>query len=396
MKTIQRRIAYDILRVFLVALIALTVLVMFIGVAREALEQGLGVAGVMQLIPYAAPNALSLAVPGTALFSVCCVYGRMSADNEFTALQSVGISPIPAMMPAIVISTLLSLATVVLINTAFTWGFHGIQRVVMSSVEHVAYGVLQRDRSFQHGSMSLTVRDVEGKTLMDPVIHLRRANNESVSINARTAVLSYNDANQALTLSVTDGEASVGGKASFQFPDTLVHTIPLSNKPAYDVLTANPSHMPMNDFPIASVKQASDIHRRESEIAVRTGFSVIGSRMDSICDDGAQIRLVSLTKSRKRLHRLDTEVHRRWASGFTCLALSMLGIPLAIRMKTSDTMTTFAVVFLPTLLIYYPVFALTLDMAKDGKIAAVGVWIANGVAMVIGFFLIRKTVYFPA
>ncbi|TWU47885.1 LptF/LptG family permease [Rubripirellula reticaptiva] len=396
MTTIQIRIGMDILKMFSVALVALTVLVMFIGVAREALEQGLGVAGVLQLIPYAAPNALAVAVPGTALFSVCCVYGRMSADNEFTAMQSVGISPIPAMLPAIVITTVLSLATVGLINTAFTWGFHGIQKVVMSSVERVAYGVLQRDRSFQHGSMSLNVRDVQGKTLVDPVINLRRANNESVSINARSATLSYDDDAEALTLSVTDGSASVGGKASFHFPDTLVHTIPLSNRPAYDVLTANPSHMPMSDFASATVKQKLDIHQRESEVAVRVGFSVLGSRCDTICDSAAQARLDAVARSHKRLRRIDTEVHRRWSSGFTCLAMALLGIPLAIRMKTADTMTTFGIVFLPTLLVYYPIFALCLDMAKEGKILSIGVWIANGLSVAIGVLLIRRTVYFPA
>ena len=56
-----------------------------------------------------------------------------------------------------------------------------------------------------------------------------------------------------------------------------------------------------------------------------------------------------LERSRKRLHRVETEMHRRWASGFTCLTLAMVGIPLAIRLKTSDTMTTFGIVFLPTL-----------------------------------------------
>ena len=98
--TIQRNIARDIVIMFAVSLCALTTLVMIIGVAREAMNQGLSLIGVIRLIPYAVPNALSIAVPGTALFSVCCVYGRMSADNEFTALQSVGISPVSAMLPA--------------------------------------------------------------------------------------------------------------------------------------------------------------------------------------------------------------------------------------------------------------------------------------------------------
>ena len=369
---------------------------MVIGVAREAMSQGLGVSAVLELLPYAAPNALSLAVPGTALLSVCCVYGRMSANNEFTALQSVGISPLPAIMPAIVITMVLSVATVGLINTAFTWGFHGVQHVIMSSVESIAYDVLERDRRFEHGALSLTVRDVEGRNLIGPNINIRRGGNETVSINAKNAVLTYSDKDESLTLRITEGTATVGDKASFQFPDTFVHTIPLQTSPPYDLLTANPSHMLMGDLPKATIKQTSDIHRREGEMAVHTAFSILTARPSQIFDSASKDRVASLATSHKRLHRLDTEMHRRWASGFTCFALAMVGIPLAMRLKTADTMTTFGIVFLPTLLTYYPIFALTLDMAKDGKIPAIGVWIANGIFIAISFVMMRKAIYSPA
>ncbi len=394
--TIQRRIARDIVVMFFVSLFVITVLVMFIGVARESLQQGLGVIGVLRMLPYALPNALSLAVPGTALFSVCSVYGRMSADNEFTAMQAVGISPLPAMWPAIIITTTLSIATVGLINVSFTWGFHGIQRVVISSIERMAYGVLERDHSFQRGQLSLMVRDVEGKTLIEPVINIRRGNSDPITINARTAVLTYDDATEGLELSATNGSVRVGDMASFHFTDTYVQTVPLNTGPAEDLLTAHPSHMPMRDLPKATVRQVADIHQRESEMAVRVGFSVLASRTEEIASAKTADRWAAIESSQKRLHRLDAEMHRRWASGFTCLAMSMIGIPLAIRLRTSDVMTTFGIVFLPTVVIYYPIFALTLDMAKDGRIPAQGVWIANALFISVSILLMRKVIYSPA
>ena len=71
----------------------------------------------------------------------------------------------------------------------------------------------------------------------------------------------------------------------------------------------------------------------------------------------------------------------------------MVGIPLAIHLKTGDVMTTFGIVFLPTLIIYYPIFALTLDMAKDGRLPPWAVWSANGVFLGIGAIMMRKTVH---
>ncbi|WDQ16469.1 LptF/LptG family permease [Rhodopirellula sp. P2] len=394
--TIQLRIACDIVVIFFTSLFVITSLVMCVGVMREAMNQGLGVAGVFRLLPYALPNALSLAVPGTALFSVCCVYGRMSADNEFTAMQSVGISMLPAMWPAIVITTLLSIATVTLINVAFTWGFHGVQNVVLSSVEKIAYGVLQREHQYAHDPFSLRVREVHGKDLIDPSITIRRGSGPAITINARTATLRYDAPTESIEMSVTDGHAEVEGQASFYFPDTFTHVIPLNATPKYDLLTAHPSHMPMSDLPLASRAQSHDIVRRENEMAVHTGFDLLASRTERSSSAEALSRTRDLVASRQRLHRLATEMHRRWASGFTCFAMSMIGIPFGIRMKASDTMTTFGIVFLPTVLIYYPIFAATLDMAKDGRLPPQGVWIANLIFVFVGVLMMRRLVYKPA
>lgn len=391
--TIQRRIARDIIVMFCTSLFVITFLVMCIGVLGEAMNQGLGFAGLFRLIPYALPNALSLAVPGTALFSVCSVYGRMSSDNEFTAMQAVGISIMPAVWPAIILTSLLSIATVTLINVAFTWGFHGIQKVVFSSVENIAYGVLRQEHRFQRDQFSLQVLDVDGKNLIEPSITITRTGTSPITINARNAVLRYDDLTESIEFSITNGRADVGEQASFTFPDTFTQRIPLNSAADYNLLTANPSHMPMRDLPSASMQQTDAIAKLEHEIAVSVGFNLLLSRPEETFGPTALARNKALNSNRDRLHRLGTEMHRRWASGFTCLAMSMLGIPLAIRMKASDSMTTFGVVFLPTVLIYYPIFALTLDLAKDGHLASAGVWIANLLFISVSIVLIRKLAY---
>ncbi|WP_372723042.1 hypothetical protein [Novipirellula sp.] len=40
-------------------------------------------------------------------------------------------------------------------------------------------------------------------------------------------------------------------------------------------------------------------------------------------------------------------------------------------------------------------FVLTLDMAKDGRIAACGVWIANAIFVLLSIVMMRKTIYSP-
>ena len=100
MKIITRYVLSELLQVFLVALSALTLFMLVIGLVKEAQQQGLGLMQILALIPYVLPEAMRFAVPGTMLFAVASVFGRMSASNEITALKAAGITPMAVIWPA--------------------------------------------------------------------------------------------------------------------------------------------------------------------------------------------------------------------------------------------------------------------------------------------------------
>src|SRR5690606_2705165 len=98
----------------------------------------------------------------------------------------------------------------------------------------------------------------------------------------------------------------------------------------------------------------------------------------------------ALEQGERRLTRLHTEPWRRWAEGFNCFFFVLVGAPLAMIAKTSDYWTTFGMCFLPTLLLYYPLFIFGLEQAKDGAIPPYGVWIGNVILGMIGMTLIAR------
>ena len=73
MKIITRYVLSEMLQVFLVALTALTLFMLVIGLTKEAQQQGLGLLQILALIPYVLPDAMRFAVPGTILFAVASV-----------------------------------------------------------------------------------------------------------------------------------------------------------------------------------------------------------------------------------------------------------------------------------------------------------------------------------
>src|ERR1051325_743670 len=168
MRLLTRYVLFEVLQVFLVTLGVLTVLMMMFGVIKEAVDQGLGLIHVAQLIPYVLPNALLFAVPGTILFAVANVYSRMSGSNEIVAIKALGISPVAVLSPILVLAVLLSFFTVWLNDVAVSWGYRGAQQVVLNAVEDIAYSMLAAKRSYSGRLFSINVKKVEGKKLVYP------------------------------------------------------------------------------------------------------------------------------------------------------------------------------------------------------------------------------------
>ena len=135
------------------------------------MRQNLSLGPIFRLIPYVLPNALSFAIPGTILLTVCIVYGRMSAANEITALKSAGISPWKISLPAG--PCFLSSACFRWGSTTwrFPWGYAGVQSVVIESIEEIAYKpVACAAKSLATAGSRLSSKRVEGRGSCQPVI----------------------------------------------------------------------------------------------------------------------------------------------------------------------------------------------------------------------------------
>lgn len=389
---LTRTILFEILRIFLVALFVLTTLILLIAVGRELIRKGLGPMAVLQLLPFAIPISLQHAVPATALFSVCCVYGRMAADGEISTVKASGISPLRLLQPAIVFAALLSPVAVYCSDMAVSWGKPGVKRVVLLSIEDIAYRLLESDHSYtsDHG-FSIHVREIAGRRMISPRVTVRGKGDDAFTVTASEGQLMMDEETQSLVLKLVDSEM-IRGKALQGFiPGEHQFEIPLGNAlEEDDISTRSPSELPLRLIRNERLRQRERTHAKIGELAAFTGFSLLTSRPSEIGGKKSSSIQTSLKSSRHRLTRLQTEPWRRWAEGFTCFFFVLVGAPLAILAKTSDYWTTFGMCFLPTILVYYPLYLLGLDQAKAGDMPPYGVWIGNVVLSGVGMFLIAR------
>jgi lipopolysaccharide export system permease protein len=362
------------------------------GLAQEAIRQGLGPEPILKLIPYAIPNALRFAVPGTILFATCSVYGRMSASNEITAIKSLGISPVKLIVPALILAFLVSLAGVWLNDLAVSWGRKGMQRVVLHSVEQIAYGLLRTQRSYSNGQFSISVKRVDGRKLILPTFTIQSSDDEQAKfVTAQEAELRLDAEKEVLSITLTNGLINVGDETTMVFPDTIEHEIPLALASLKGSKAGSPSACPLWRIDAEIKQQKADMQEMRQQMAAEAALQMMTGELDSLTDDDWRRRNWQLHDAQERLYRLKTEPWRRWATGFSCLFFVMVGAPLAIRMRNSDLWSSFAMCFLPILVIYYPLLAFGVEQAKSGDLPPCSVWVGNIIFGLVGFWLLRRT-----
>jgi len=391
MGTITRYVTCDLLWVFARTLGGLTGFILLILIGAEATRMNLGPGPTLQIMQYMLPLALAFAIPAASLFAVCFVYGRLSADNELVAVKSLGVSPLALLWPGFVLATVLSLIAVWVNNVAYSWGQTGMQRVVIQSVEEIAYRLLRSQKSYSNPRFSIVVKDVQGRTLIRPIINFQQNNDmPPCTITAEEAAFTSNLERGTLVLRLTDYEIEDGGGFRYKDSGTMEQEIPLAFASAREQRTGSPQQMPYSQIRDAIDEQREEILRLQKALAAEAGFELLSGDFEALQESAWRPKYAALADAQDRLHRLRTEPWRRWASGFSCLAFVMLGAPLSIRFRNSDYVTTFFMCFGPILVGYYPLLMYGVDQAKSGFLPPYSVWLANFVCGGIGLLFLRR------
>jgi len=364
-------------------------------VGKEAVENGLGLVPIMRMLPYILPQAMQFAVPGTMLLATVTVYGRVAASNEIVAVKSMGISPLALVWPTLILATLVSFGAVILNDVAVSWGRGGVQRVLLESLEEIVYGRLRSTRSYSNSQLKVSVRRVEDRQLIQPtLLYFDRGNQKPTTITADRAQLRTDPQNEVLQLVFTNADVDLQGKGSIYHPGEFELPIPLNDFGGRDARHRSPSQYSLREIGPSKVEQYALIDRLEQEMTAQAGYALMTGRLFELSQTAWQPKQAALRGATSKLHRLKTEPHRRWANGFSCLCFVLIGAPMAIRLRHGEIWGSFFACFLPILLVYYPMLAGCLDLAKEGALPPQAVWLGNIVLALWGVWLVRRVVRF--
>ncbi len=380
-----RHVLADWSRIFLLASIGVTALLMLVGVVREARSKDLAPEMIVQLLPFLVPEALRFTLPAMGLLAAAMTFGRMSATGEVIALKAAGINVVRAViLPVLAVAFLLSRAAVWLNDLAVTWGREGVQRVGIEAVEEVIYDKLKSDGHFSTDAFSIAVERIEGRRLLGTTVILTAGDGRTVNIAATEAVLDYHSKVQELSITILDGTAS-SGNVKYVF-DQEERRIPFGLfRP-----DRSPSMIPLSELPLALDERREELNQFREELAAELALGLVTGDHLALQAERWTGQLDSIAIRKQNIARLKTEPYRRWSNGFSVLVFMMVGIPLAILNRRADTMTNFGLVFLPIMTVYYPLMALTVNQAKDGTFPGWSVWAGNLLLAVWGSWLMYR------
>src|SRR5262249_23528615 len=159
----------ELLRVFFLALVALTGILLMGGIFAEATQRGLTPSQVLMVIPLLIPNTLPYTLPTTTLFATCVVFGRLAHDNEILAIKAAGVHLMHVVWPGILLGIAAGCVTFGLYMDVIPGTQNMLRNRVINDVEELLYSLLKKDGSIKHGQLGYTifVKRVEGRRLID-------------------------------------------------------------------------------------------------------------------------------------------------------------------------------------------------------------------------------------
>ena len=177
---IHRSIFLELVKVFLLAFVALTGLLLLAGLVAEATRNGLGPTQILAAIPLLLPSLMPYILPTTTLFATCVIYGRLANDNEILALRSAGVHIRHAMWPVVLLGALVSAATFALYIDVIPYTHYLLRTQLASDLHDVLYGMLRREQCIRHPRFNyeIHVTRVQGEKLLGAQFRRRDANNQ--------------------------------------------------------------------------------------------------------------------------------------------------------------------------------------------------------------------------
>jgi len=359
-KIINRYIFKEIAYPFIIILFILTFVLLMgkiLQIMDLVINKGVSVFSILKIISFLLPSFMLFTVPIALLIAILIAMGRLSADNEITALKTSGISLMQIYYPVAVASLITFAFTIFTSYFLVPQSNFATKRLLFNIVQQNAtIGIKEKvfNADFK-GFLFYAEKIPDNKNYMEGIIVSdNRIIGEQNTILAKKAYL------------VSDPESM---KVKLTLEDGSIHTVSSDLKnyrkidfKSYDI------NLDLSTA-LASIDESS---KSSTEMTVRE----LLAKMKKPGMDPAAIRELAI------------EVHKKFTIPLSCIFFGMLALPLGIRSHRSVKSRGFAVGLIVVSL-YYLLRIGGEAFAETGYISpAFGVWVPSSIFAFMGISLL--------
>jgi lipopolysaccharide export system permease protein len=393
---IHRNILAELLKIFVLALIALTGMILMAGIISEAMKNGFGPLQILAIIPLLLPSLLPYTVPTATLFTTCIVYGRLAADNEILALKAAGIHIRHVIWPALLLGLATSGATMFFYIDVIPATGSLLRNSAIGEPEELLYAILRKENQIKHPRIDweINVKTMQGRKLQDVIFKRRKFDAKGAAFDviarAKEAELRWDSARKKILVHMRHCIGNFGDGNSTGYIDQQILEVDVPDDFFGVRVKFRAMDMTWNEMFEYLEKCHADLEKTDDEIA-----SVLSQLSLGKTDPNSAVLLRSLYAEQEnrqnQIYSIESEFQMRPALALGCLCFALVGCPVGIWFSKSDYLSAFITCFLPIVIIYYPLMFCMFNMARAGKIPPwMGIYNADAIMLFAGWILFRR------
>jgi len=360
MKLLRTYILKESVGPFLMALLIFT-FVMLIGnlvdLADLIIRRSVNLIAVLKLFVYLLPFLLSYTIPMAVLTATLITFGRLSSNNEITAMRAGGINFYRIVGAPITVALILSLLCIPLNDRVSTWAHFASRKT--------AYEIgIKNPISFLEEKVF--IKDFKGY-----IIYIHKIDKQK-KLKSVT-IYQLQEGERAITFEAKSGKVipAGGGKIVLKLFDVNSYESDPDNPERFYRLDFKSYDIPLD---LSGGDQKHKAHKRTKEMTV------------------AELKkeITILERSGIDTTPLLVQIHQKFSLAFASLSFVLIGLPLAIRTKRREKSIGFGIALF--LIILYFVLTLGGEALALKKIIGVApaMWLPNILLSALGLLLIDR------
>lgn len=433
-----RYVLKELIAPFLASLFGITFLFVvdfLVKILDNVLSKGLPTSTVLEIFVLNLAWMLSLSIPMAVLVACLMTFGRMSGDQEITAVKAAGISPLSLMRPVLLVALLLSVLMVVFNNWVLPEANHRsveLMNAVSRKKPHVFIDAGRLITQFPGVQLWVNRIDPVSGTLYGIQIFEMEKKGAPRIVYADSASMDYVDNGATLMLRLRSGEThlvdpddadnyfrirffsqdlamqnvddrlerrSRSYRSDREMPVEMMWNVVTEARKNYDTAAVQaktrrlPTLLRIRDFVDGDSVLSADV----KGLPLGDSMQIVQSLRKVRVQETASLRVTERAWGRmegelKRAAQYMVEIHKKFSTAFACFVFVLIGAPLGIMARKGGIGT--GILYSLAFFVIYWICLIGGENLADRLVVSpeFAMWISNIIIGIFGIFLTRAMI----